>query len=116
MKVFPKGFQIQNIFGKIMIPIIFIFLSYGLNRQVIQSLNILGHRNKVYLNGIIAKKWEVRKKWGRKDYFLVVRDTGKNVNYTFQVNGNVYEPAFVLVPFSKQFDVGLFNILYSKEN
>lgn len=111
-KIFPKGYAKQNQFAKILILIVFIILSFALNRAWLQVINVMGKQQTLRIDGYIyAKRIEHS---GKTDfYYVILVDSVTEKKYDFRVK----ESVFNLIGkhgdrISKEFVIGSLGIIY----
>lgn len=113
-KAFPRGYQVQNNFGKVAIPILFCVVSFFLNRGVLFLVNSFYNKGKMIIAGQVTKKYYERGSKGGKTYYMIVSGDN-NVEYKFVTSKKVYnQSAGPHELFDKEFFIGWFGIIYSK--
>jgi len=111
-KIFPKGYTQQNQVARLFIPVVFMILSFALNRAWLQIINEIGEQQSLILNGHIYAK-RIERSGKTNFYYVVLVDSVTENQYTFKVKKPVYEGlgnnGDII---SKKFLIGSLGIIY----
>ncbi len=111
-KVFPKGYMKQIKFVKVLLPVIFIAISFGLNRGWVKMLNTIGYQKKLVIAGTIRGK-KIERSGKTNFYYLRISDDLSGREYKFQVWKSVFqEVGNEGNNFNKEFLLGSLGIIY----
>ncbi|WP_276501477.1 hypothetical protein [Terrimonas pollutisoli] len=86
---FPKGYANQNGIAKTLILILFLILSFAFNRGWVQTINTVGQKERLIIDGVILSK-ETEKSGKTRFYYLEVGDKQSGKRYRFRVWESVF--------------------------
>lgn len=91
IKLFPKGYEKLNVFGRTGIPMVFVVIAFAFTTGFFLFANAsFGKRQMVSVNGVIERKW--LKDIGKSnEYYIGIRDTVTEEYYEFVIKKHIYD-------------------------
>lgn len=113
-KVFSKAWSVQKKAGKIVLPILFVLVSFGATLGIFHFYNShLGKRTPFIIDGFIVSRWQKSGSRKSKSYFINMRDFASGTSYEFKVKRNVYQQSLLSGgSIKKEFYKGSLGIIY----